>query len=74
MRIRSFRRPLAPIMRITGEADEDGNVPVVSKRTLRSIRAEQRRRARERTPADDAALAGAEAKRERRRQRNQEHA
>lgn len=72
MRVRRFSRKLAPVMRVFGQLDENGSVPVISAKQLHRLRREARIRKRgEPTPADVQRFAQAEAKRERRRARNQ---
>lgn len=73
MRVRRFRRKLAPVMRVFGQIDDDGNVPVISAKQLRGLRREKRIRMRgEPGPADVQRFSDAEAKRQRRRTRNLE--
>lgn len=73
MRVRRFSRKLAPVMRVFGQLDEQGNVPVISAKQLRKIRREKAMRLRgEPGPADVQRFSDAEAKRQRRRTRNLE--
>lgn len=71
MRIRRFKRKLAPLVHVFGEPNEAGQVPVLDKRNLRRLQREQRTRARN-DPHAAEALAAAESKRDRRRARNLE--